>query len=99
MNAQNNRERLMDQLSRGLITADQANVQMVRNERVRLVTKLSREDRNALNKAVKEKKLGHLKKDGLKPEAYFHPNFDYLARSKRNAAMEKGIRALKAICV
>lgn len=82
---QNDIERIEDKLQRGLITVAQANVEMVRVERVRLITnKLPREVRKALNEAVKKGALGHLKKDGYKPEAYFHPTFDYLARHKRN---------------
>jgi hypothetical protein len=97
-NNQNNLERLIDQLQRGLITADEANVQKVLNERVLVVTKLPIEVRKALNLAVKAGRLGHMKKDGAMPEVYFHPTFKYLANEERNKAVARTIRALKAVC-
>jgi hypothetical protein len=61
-----------------------ANVEKVRAKRVWLVrNRLSRGVRKALNDAVKRGELGHLKKDGHKPEAYFHPDFAHLARHER----------------
>ena len=99
MSKQNDIERLKDQLQRGLITADQANVQIVKNERFRLiVTGLDRSTRNALNAAVKNGELEHMKKDGVKPEAYYHPNFKYLAIAARNREFNKSVKALKAMC-
>ena len=98
MDQQNNRERLIDQLQQGLITTDKANVQMVLNERVRVVNKLSRDVRKALNAAVKKGELGHMKKEGLKPEVYYHPAFESLAKEARNKKFNSGIRALKAVC-
>lgn len=92
-------EVLKDHLDLGLITADQANVQMVRNERFRVITKLSREVRSALNKAVKAGELGHMKKDGLLPEIYYHPSFKYLADAERRRVLNNGIEALKSICI
>lgn len=35
--------------------------------------------RRELNAAVKAGALGHLKKDGLKPEVFFHPDHKHLA--------------------
>ena len=81
---QNNRERLLDQLDRKMITVDDANVQLVLQERFRVVHKLPAAVRKALNAAVKSGMLGHLKKDGVKPEVYFHPNFKYLAQASGN---------------
>lgn len=99
MNTQNDRERILDQLQRGLITADEANIQMVKTERFRVVTKLSSSVRKALNNAVKSGELGHLKKDGLKPEVYFHPTFKYLAIEARNRSLNNSIQALKTVCM
>lgn len=95
---QNNRERLLDQLDRKVITVDDANVQLVLQERFRVVHKLPAAVRKALNAAVKSGKLGHLKKDGVKPEVYFHPNFKYLAVEERNKHVAALTRALTAIC-
>lgn len=81
---QNDREYLMDSARNGDLTADQANVEMVKMQRVRLVTgRVPAQVRKALNAAVKCGELGHMKKDGHKPEAYYHPTFDYLAREER----------------
>ena len=92
---QNHIEHLQDLMERGEITADQANVEMVKMGRVRLVTgKLPAKVRKALNNAVKAGELGHLKKEGKKPEAYFHPTFDYLAKQARRNYEIKTIRSL-----
>jgi hypothetical protein len=83
--SQNHVEHLTDMVQRGVMTADQANVEKVRMARVLLVTtKLPAQVRKALNAAVKGGELGHIKKDGHKPEAYFHPTFDYLVNGERN---------------
>lgn len=81
---QNDRERLVDLIQRGEMTADQANVQKVLWQRVLLVTgRVPADVRKALNAAVKRGELGHMKKDGHKPESYYHPKFEYLAKSER----------------
>lgn len=81
---QNDREYLMDSARNGGLTADQANVEMVKMQRVRLVTsRIPAQVRKALTAAVKRGELGHMKRDGHKPEAYYHPNFDYMARDER----------------
>ena len=82
---QNQLEHLQDLLHRGVITADQANVEGVRMVRVHLVTaRIPAKTRKALNAAVKAGELKHFKKDGSKPEAYFHPSFEHLAISQRS---------------
>lgn len=76
-------DRIRDQIARGLLSADRANIELVSAERVRLVTNsIPRAVRKQLNLAVKAGELGHMKKDGHKPEAFFHPNFDFLARRR-----------------
>lgn len=100
MLSQNGLENFQDLLERGEITADEANVEMVRAERVRLVMgSMPKQVRRALNEAVKCGRLGHYKKDGKKPEAYFHPSFDYLARSERNKIEKESIEAMMKICI
>ena len=91
------RDVILDELERGIITASEANVKMVRGERVRVVTKLPASVRKDLNDAVKAGKLCHMKKDGLKPEVYYHPNFEHLACQKRNDVAQNGISALRKI--
>ncbi|KPY83743.1 hypothetical protein RA263_14590 [Pseudomonas syringae pv. tagetis] len=84
MARQNDIEHLQDLMQRGELTADQANVQMVRNERFRMVVNsLPANLRKALNAAVRSGELGHMKKDGHKPECYFHPTFEYMAKAER----------------
>jgi hypothetical protein len=103
MNQQNDIEMVKDQLQRGLITTAEANIQMVRDERYRLITHLSNEIRKYLNDGVKAGMLGHLRKDGLKPEAYYHPNFKHLAIGARNkianAKMDVIEKAKKSILI
>ena len=96
---QNDMERLKDQMERGLITAAEANVQKVRNERFLLVTHLPRDVRSALNAAVRAGTLGHIKKEHLKPEVYFHPTFEYLAVAARNEYYRRAIRNLRSMFV
>ncbi|VAW19980.1 hypothetical protein MNBD_BACTEROID05-493 [hydrothermal vent metagenome] len=94
---QNIVEKIQDRMQRGELTAAEANIELVLAERVRIVCKLSREVRKALNNAVKEGRLGHMKKDGLKPEVYYHPTFDYLARATRNKAEKSSIKAISSV--
>ena len=97
MSKQNDRERLADHLQRGLITVDDANVKMIRDERFRIVHKLPRDVRKALNAAVKRGELGHMKRDGLKPEVYYHPTFRYMAIEARDRTFRTAIDALEKI--
>lgn len=90
-------EHYADMVTRGVMTAEQANVEMVRGERVRVVSKLPKDVRNALNSAVKNGLLCHKKKSGKKPEVYYHPDFEYLANAERNLAERKAIEALKSV--
>ena len=64
-----------DQLRQGKVSVDQANVMIVQMVGVQVVSgKLPSSVRKALNEAVKRGELGHVKKDGLKPEVYHHRN-------------------------
>jgi hypothetical protein len=59
--------------------------------------------RKELNAAVKAGVLGHLKKDGLKPEIYFHPDHKNgaIERQQREAAYSisciAGVMAVKPV--
>ena len=97
---QNDIERLNDLLERGIITPDEANIEKVKMARVILVTaSLPAQVRRALNFAAKSGELGHIKKDRLKPEAYFHTSFDYLARSERARHERDTNNAVTSVCV
>lgn len=66
-------------------STSESNIQLVLWDRVRLITnRLPASVRSALNAGVKDGRLGHMKKDGYKPEAYYHISFDHLARAARN---------------
>lgn len=92
---QNDWERLMDRVQRGELTVDQANVEKVRMMRVQLVTnRLPASVRRALREAVKRGELAHMRKDGHKPEAFYHPSFEHLAHAERAAYERSVIRAL-----
>lgn len=97
---QNQQERLIDLMQRGELTADQANVEKIKMQRVSLVTcRIPAQVRKALNKAVKNGELGHIKKDGKKPEAYYHPDFKYLVNGERSAHERATLKALMSVCV
>jgi hypothetical protein len=89
--------------ARGLIdsgmSAAEANVEVVRMQGVRIViAKIDRQTRSALMQAVKAGRLGHLAKDGLKPEAFFHPNSLWSAKEERSAIANAAIRAIQKVC-
>ena len=97
---QNDLENFMDLIERGEISADEANVEMVRASRVKIVVNsMPKNVRKALDDAVKCGKLGHYKKDGHKPEVYFHPSFDYMARSEREKAEREIMETLSKVYI
>jgi len=84
---QNIIERITDKIEKAEISVLDGNVELVRAERIRLVNaRVPAQVRRALNAAVKTGLLGHVKKDGHKPECYFHPSFKHMAIAARNAA-------------
>lgn len=61
-----------------------SNVEMILSERFRLfVGRIPEAVRAELLSDVPSGELGHLKRDGHKPESFFHPDFDYLAKGAR----------------
>lgn len=96
---QNIIERIKDKLKRGLITADEANVQIVEDLRFRVITnRLDMATRKALNNAVKKGRLERIKKDGLRPEVYYKTNFRHLAIQELNRIELRAKNAIKNIC-
>lgn len=95
---QNDLENIKDLFNLGKISVSEANVQMVLASRVRIVGKVPRDMRTALNRAVKEGRLGHLKKDGQKPECYYHPTFEYMAIAERNRIERENAMAVAKVC-
>lgn len=71
------------------------NVEKIRSEGVRIIQgRIPGGVRNALYKAVSNGDLGHLKKEKLKPEVFFHPEYKEKAIKCRD---EEYIQALLAI--
>lgn len=97
---QNDREHLADAVGMGKITADEANVEKVRIQRVLVVRgRVPATVRKALNAAVKRGYLGHMKRGGNKPEVYYHPTFEYLAHQERTKHEKSIIRSLASVTV
>ena len=97
---QNDREELQDLVQRGKMTPAEANMEMVRMARVRVVAgSLPSEVRRALNAAVNAGELGHKKREGRKPEVYFHPSFEHMATDERNRIAAESLNAIAGVCV
>jgi hypothetical protein len=93
-------EKAQDMLYKGeLADAAAANVEIVRMMGVRIFRKVPSDLRKALNAAVKEGRLGHLKKNGLLPEAYFHPNSKNNAIGMRQREAREAAQSIMKTCV
>lgn len=89
-----------DQVKQGIISVDEANVKLVQIMSVRLITNsLPASVRKSLNKAVKNGELGHIKKDGLRPEAYHHINARPRALAEREKHANHSIEIIKSVCI
>lgn len=53
--------------------------------------------RKELMAAVKMKQLGRLKKDGLKPEIFYHPDHAHGARERQQREADYAISCLKGV--
>src|ERR1044072_8632602 len=96
---QNALDIVTNKMQLGEITADQANVLIVQMMGVRVITnKLPTNVRKALNDAVKTGELGHIKKDGLKPEVYHHKNARPKALTERERAMRVALQSVSKTC-
>jgi hypothetical protein len=96
---QNALDYVKDQMQQGKISADQANVKVIQMIGVKLIEgKIPMQVRKVLNAAVKNGELGHIKKEGLKPEAYHHINARARALDMRQSEYIKGLEAIKAVC-
>lgn len=97
-NEQMSREAAKRMMENGM-SADEANVEMIRMMGFRLVeNRIPRETRAALMAAVKKGKLGRLKKEGMRPEVFFHPNSIWKAMEARDKVFNAGVRAVRACC-
>ncbi len=90
-------EYVSDQIDQGKMTVAEGNVYMVQMRGVVEVGKLTKEVRQTLNAAVKNGELGHIKKEGLKPEVYYHKNSRAAALDYRNKAEREKIEAIRRV--
>lgn len=96
---QNLQDYFLDQVQQGTMSAAEANIEKVRSMRVFIVqAKIPSLVRKALNTAVKEKVLKHKRKEGMLPEVFYHPEFEYMVANKRRLfAQEKTQSLLKVL--
>lgn len=88
-----------NKMQMGEITVDQANVLIVQMMGVRVISnKLPASVRKALNAAVKAGELGHIKKEGLKPEVYHHKNARPKALTERERVMRSTLQSVSKVC-
>ena len=89
-----------DQMQQGKITAEEANVEIVRMMGIRVVTgSLPAQVRKALNAGVKSGKICRLPKKGIASEIYYHPNSRTRALEEQSRQIAEGIAAIKSICI
>jgi hypothetical protein len=86
-----------EEINMGRMTVSQANVYMVQLEGVRIVGKMPARVRKDLNQAVKNGELGHIKKSGLRPEAYHHKNARANALEAIDREFNRAVDALRGV--
>lgn len=95
---QNIREYVTDQMQQGKLTAAEANVLTIQMEGARIIRgRVPAEVRKALNAAVKSGELGHMKREGLKPEVYYNKNARAKAITLRQRAERASLESLKGV--
>lgn len=74
------------------------NVEMIRKHATRVVEgPIPRQVRNELMAGVKKGHLGRLKKDGLRPEIFYHPDHKNGAIEMQNRHAEYGISCIAKV--
>ena len=103
---QNDLERIKDLLGRGLINAEEANIQVIEHGRYTIIDRSIPADlRKAYREGVKQGRLVHFKKNKEKRlfEGYCKKGFEYLLRTalleRRDADDRARIKALSAVMV
>ena len=95
---QNAVDYVKDQMQQGKMNSAQANVMIVQMIGVQEIKgTVPREVRKAYNDAVKAGELGHIKKEGLKPEVYHHKNARSNALEYRNKVERTKLETLKNV--
>lgn len=76
------------------------NVEQIRFQATRVIVgRVPAEVRKELNAAVRAGWLGHLKKDGLKPEIYFHPDHLHGAIERQNREAAYAVASIAKVFV
>lgn len=76
------------------------NVRLIRSEGIRIIRgRIPAQVRRELSAAVKSQELGHLRKDGLKPEIYFHPDHAGRARDLQFTEASEAIGWIGSVLV
>ena len=73
------------------------NVEMIRSEGFRIVSKIPSFIRKELMLAVRNGELGHLKKDRLLPEVFFHPDYRDAAQNEQTRRALLSINSIKKV--
>ncbi len=74
------------------------NVELIRKHAMRVIRgKVPLGVRKELMAAVKSGELRHLKKDGLKPEIFFHPDHLHSARDRQIREAEYSIKCIATV--
>ena len=99
MSMQNDIDSIIDKVQRGLLSTDQANVEIVKLRRALMVTsRLPRDVRSALNAAVRSGDLCRMPKKGLLLEVFYVKDFKYMAVDLRNKYINSVARAVGNVC-
>lgn len=78
----------------------ESNVYIVQLIGVQLIEgPIPKDVRKALNDAVKDGRLGHIKRNGLKKEAYFHKNSRWVAMEKIEKDYKRRLETLRGVYV
>lgn len=76
------------------------NVEQIRAQASRVIRgKMPMQVRRELMDAVKQGHLGRLKKSGLAPEVFFHPDHKHGAADRQRRELEYNVSLLKGVCV
>ena len=96
---QNAIEYVKDQMDKGIMSASEANVTLIKMVGYRVIAgKLTKDVRDALNNAVKNKEIGKLKSNGLKLAIYYNLNCKARAIDEQNRIFLESVGAIRQVC-
>jgi hypothetical protein len=74
------------------------NVEQIRKHATRVVRgRIPAQVRKELMAAVKTGMLGHLKKDGLRPEVFFHPDHKHGAQERQDREAAYAVECIRGV--